>query len=393
MDNIDRFNTVEASTDEENSEKNGRERTPQTEETQIRERESNAIEEQLTRGKKIPGSSNMPDKIFLNQRYYQKFNNSKVIPNFNRDGVTSDIIEATFSNKRRQLFKNKNKLSFVLYQYVIVEMENGIDIATVTAIGDCAFNKQKTHYKDKQPTRDVLRHASPKDMQRHKGNLDETPKVVEKTKALTEKYKLEMKVTDAEWQFDRQRLTIYFTAPQRVDFRELVKELAGLFKTRIELRQISSREEAKRIGGMGSCGRPLCCASFAFERSRVTLDHARAQQLANNISKLSGYCGRLKCCLLYEYNFYVEALRKYPPLDSQLILPEGKAKILKADIFKDLVYAYIPKAKTYKTIYFDELSILADKGKILPPKEDKTNAKRFNTDDDIKELKKLEDES
>lgn len=206
-----------------------------------------------------------------------------------------------------------------------------------------------------------------------------------------------MKVTDADWQLDRQRLTIYFTAPARVDFRELVKELARIFKTRIELRQISTREEAKRLGGMGSCGRALCCSIFGNDHCHVTLEHARTQQLSNNVSKLSGYCGRLKCCLLYEFDTYVETLKDYPPLDSEIVFPEGRAKILKADIFKKQVFAYIPDNCTYKSISFQEFKKLGEEGKIIKLQDDsklKDLRRMFIDPDeaDIDDLKFLEDD-
>lgn len=338
-----------------------------------------------------------PSQIFINQEYYLKFNVSKAKPEYNEINEISDLVEIAFKNKRRQLYANKNKLPFVAYQYVIVEVESGIDIGTVTAFGKCAEAKLKIFYKDKEPQFSVVRHARLEDMQRYKHNLDSHQSIVEKAKELSEKLELEMKITDAEWQFDQQRLTIYFTSPLRIDFRQLVKELAKTFKTRIELRQISTREDAKRIGGMGSCGRALCCASFAHENSHVTLDHARIQQLSNNVTKLSGYCGRLKCCLLYEYDTYLDVLSKYPSLNSEIHFPEGKAKILKADIFRELVHAYIPESSTYKTISFEEFIALDKSGKVSKLHDyNHKNCeirKMFidSEEDDIEELKKLED--
>jgi cell fate regulator YaaT (PSP1 superfamily) len=338
-----------------------------------------------------------PSQIFINQEYYLKFNVSKAKPEYNEINEISDLVEIAFKNKRRQLYANKNRLPFVAYQYVIVEVESGLDIGTVTAFGKCAEAKLKLFYKDREPQYSVIRHARLEDMQRYKHNLDSHQSIVEKARELTEKLELEMKITDAEWQFDQQRLTIYFTSPLRIDFRQLVKELAKTFKTRIELRQISTREDAKRIGGMGSCGRALCCASFAHENSHVTLDHARIQQLSNNVTKLSGYCGRLKCCLLYEYDTYLDVLSKYPSLNSEIHFPEGKAKILKADIFRELVHAYIPESSTYKTISFEEFIDLDNNGKVS--KLNDFNHKNCeirkmfidSEEDDLEELKKLED--
>ncbi len=337
-----------------------------------------------------------PPQIFINQEYYKKFNVSKAKPEFNEINEVSDLVEIAFKNKRRQLYSNNKKLPFVNYQYVVVEVENGLDLGTVTAFGKCAEAKLKLFYKDKEPQYSILRHAKIEDMHRYKHNLDTHANILERAREWAEKLNLDMKITDAEWQFDQQRLTVYFTSPLRIDFRQLVKELAKAFKTRIELRQISTREDAKRIGGMGSCGRALCCASFAHENSHVTLDHARVQQLSNNVTKLSGYCGRLKCCLLYEYNTYIEILSKYPSMNAEIEFPEGKAKILKADIFKKLVHAYIPASSTYKTISFEDFAELNDNGKVFTLHDDNHKnceiRKMFidPDEDDIEELKKLE---
>jgi cell fate regulator YaaT (PSP1 superfamily) len=175
-----------------------------------------------------------------------------------------------------------------------------------------------------------------------------------------------MKITDAEWQFDKQRLTIYFTAPQRIDFRDLVKDLARIFKTRIELRQISTREETKRLGnGVGCCGLILCCNSFLHEFSHITLDHARIQQLSNNVTKLSGNCGRLKCCLLFEYQQYKTELDKYPPIGSQIILKDTNARITKIDVFKDLVFMQRADSNKIINSNLKEINEYANKGMII----------------------------
>ena len=192
--------------------------------------------------------------VFINQHYYNKFNVSKVIDEYTKINSIPEYIEVTFKNNKQQLFKNKNKFTFYNYQYVIVEVENGVDIGTVTAIGKLADIKCKYYGLTKTSEYSIIRHALPNDMEQYKNNIDDAENIILSTKKLVEELKLDMKITDADWQFDHQRLTIYFTAPQRIDFRDLVKELARTFRTRIELRQISSREEAKRIGGMGPCG-------------------------------------------------------------------------------------------------------------------------------------------
>jgi cell fate regulator YaaT (PSP1 superfamily) len=283
------------------------------------------------------------------------------------DSSDSPFAEVIFKCKRRRLFRNEYNIKINISDFVIVEVENGIDIGTIYSCGSCASEKMKTHYKNIVPEYTIIRYATREDIEINKRNIENEQFIIEKSKDISKKYGLDMKITEAQWQFDRQRLTISFTAPQRIDFRELVKELARSFKTRIELRQISTREEAKLIGGLGSCGRSICCSSFSSDLCHVTLEHARTQQLSNNISKLSGYCGRLKCCLLFEYENYVEAFKKYPPLYSIIEYPDGNAKIVKVDIFKDIVFLQHNSSPVLKTITFDELELLFQDGKVIPP--------------------------
>jgi cell fate regulator YaaT (PSP1 superfamily) len=302
----------------------------------------------------------------------------------------------SFKNKRKALFRNEKKLALLNYQYVIVNVENGLDIGTIVSFGKCAESKLHSKYHDKEPIYNLLRHARLEDMEKHKQNLDDIPNVLITAREYVEKSNMDMKITDAEWQLDRMRLTVFFTAPMRIDFRQFVKDLAGIFRTRIELRQISTREDAKRIGGMGSCGRSLCCSTFCGEHCHVTLEHAKTQQLSNNVTKLSGYCGRLKCCLLYEFKTYVDIFKNYPPMDSIICFPEGKARILKADIFKELVHAYIPEVSTYKTISFEEFCLMHRQGKVQSA-DDNGKVKELRRmlidpdEADLDELKHLED--
>lgn len=306
---------------------------------------------------------------YYNKELTEKFIVSTVKYKNAEDIQESRYAEVLFKSQRKYLFLNKNNLKLRDSEYVVVEVENGRDLGAITASGKQASEKFKAIYKSEEPRLTIVRHANTEDIEKFKNNRVEELEVIEKTKVLVEQYQLDMKITDAEWQFDRQRLTIFFTAPQRIDFRELVKDLARTFKTRIELRQISTREEAKRIGGIGPCGRRLCCTCLADEFCHVTLDHARTQQLSNNVAKLSGYCGRLKCCLLYEYDTYVEAFKKYPPLDYRIEMPEGIADIVKVDIFKELLYLHIRSAGAYKSITYEELEVLAQDKKIFPPDE------------------------
>lgn len=353
-----------------------------------------------------PGKSECPyhlltgHEITLLAQHYEPILNEKFRCGFhvaslkycNQDQIDySNFCEVTFKSKRRLLYKNPHMFTFSTGTFVVVEVDNGADIGTVSACGHNASDKLKAQYKNIEPLYSILRLANLEDLDKYVKNTDDEYIAVNKSKHLVHKHKLEMKVTDAEWQFDRQRLTIYFSAPQRIDFRELVKELARTFKTRIELRQISTREEAKRIGGVGSCGRDICCESFACEFCHVTLDHARIQQLSNNVTKLSGYCGRLKCCLLYEYDSYSESMKKFPPVNSIVELDEGKGKIVKIDVFRDVVYVQLEANSTYKIITIIELSELYRLGKIKVPAN--TDLKALFCEDNgasIEELQALE---
>jgi cell fate regulator YaaT (PSP1 superfamily) len=315
-----------------------------------------------------PSASKKNHKVFINENFESLFTVSKIKHKDCDENKVYPYAEVIFKCKRRRLFNNEREYLLKPPQYVIVEVENGLDIGTISAAGECAMEKFNCYYKSAKPKFSIIRHAHKDDISQLEKNIEDENRVVELTRQLSERYQLDIKVTDAEWQFDKQRLTIYFTAPQRVDFRDLVKDLARTFRTRIELRQISSREEAKRIGGMGPCGRKLCCSSFASEFNHVTLDHARTQQLSNNVAKLSGYCGRLKCCLLYEYDNYVETFKKYPPLNCTIKIKEGIARIMKIDIFKDIVHLHIDESGVYKSITYDELMELKDQGNIRIPK-------------------------
>lgn len=278
------------------------------------------------------------------------------------------IIEVLFKGNRKERFNNDQNYDLKCCEPVVVQIDNGIDYGFVTHCNYVFNRKDKTIEDTEIPKFKLLRRANNEDVEKYQKNLDEEAVVVERTKDFVRKLNLDMKIIDSEWQFDKQRLTIYFTAPQRIDFRELVKELARAFKTRIELRQISTREETKRHGaGVGCCGLTLCCTSFLSEFSHVTLDHARVQQLSSNVAKLSGNCGRLKCCLVYEYDTYQGEVEKFPPLSSEVTLPEGNARIIKIDIFKGCAYLHIPANSKYLTLTFEQLDDYARKGLVKKP--------------------------
>jgi len=280
----------------------------------------------------------------------------------------TQIVEVLFKGNRRCFFIADSVPNVQPDDKVVVNSDNGIDLGLVTYVGASAKARLRGCQKLRNIKYDVIRIASDEDMDRYFANTSEEPTVIKKSRELVAQYNLDMKVTEAEWQLDKQRLTIFFTAPQRIDFRELVKDLARTFKTRIELRQISTREETKRIGGgIGPCGLNLCCTSFLSDFNHITLEHAKLQQLSNNVSKLSGYCGRLKCCLLYEYETYTEAFKNYPQLHSRIQTEDGLAKLVKVDIFKNISTIQYSDTGKYRNIDYDEISKYMKDNKILPP--------------------------
>ncbi len=277
-------------------------------------------------------------------------------------------IEVSFKGNHKSIFDNANNLELRYDDFVVVEREGGFDLGRVTEFLH-SKSQFKNEYSDAEAVLpELIRRAVKDDLRYFNKKIEDERNVVLKSKELVATYKLEMKITEAYWQYDRQRLTVYFTSPQRIDFRELAKGMARLFKTRIELRQISSREETRRLGSfIGTCGRELCCTSFLNTFNHVTIEHAKAQHLSHNISKLSGNCGRLKCCIRFEYDCYAEAACKFPPLHSIVETENGIAKIAKIDIFGEIITLYLTESGVYKKISPDELSIYVKSGKVHPP--------------------------
>jgi cell fate regulator YaaT (PSP1 superfamily) len=230
---------------------------------------------------------------------------------------------------------------------VVVEVERGRDLGRVTALGETAGKKCASSCTgcavggdpvDPAPLKPALRRATAEDLQTHgevrRSEEDARRKVIQRVRA----HDLSMKVSDTEWQWDRNKLTIYFTAEKRVDFRALVRDLASTFRTRIELRQIGVRDEAARLSGVGRCGREYCCSTWLNELSPVNLGLAKDQHLSLNPSQISGGCGRLLCCLKYEHDFYVAARKRFPKEGKTIRTAVGSEKVIAVDIFRERVF-------------------------------------------------------
>lgn len=250
------------------------------------------------------------------------------------------LIEVSFKGNRREFFLWDNERIPARNTAVIVEADRGEDLGYVHATGDAAAHRSKgTPHGNhgETPQRKARRIASHEDVKRHNDlrNQDEDArrKAMERVRA----NKLEMKVSDAEWQWDRKKLTFYFTADKRVDFRTLVRELAAAFRTRIELKQIGVRDEAKRLDGIGRCGRQYCSAAWLPELRPVSLGVAKDQRLSLNPTQISGACGRLMCSLRYEHEFYVAARKRFPKEGKTVKTPAGEEKVISNDIFRERV--------------------------------------------------------
>jgi cell fate regulator YaaT (PSP1 superfamily) len=264
-------------------------------------------------------------------------------------------VEVRFKGTRKGYFTWADEAAPLrLADQVVVEVERGKDFGRITATGDvasrkctsctsCAVGEPSEESKPAKPPPDeplkpVLRRAAPDDIRQHnegrRSEEDVRRRVLERVRA----HQLVMKVSDTEWQWDRNKLTIYFTAEKRVDFRALVRDLASLFRTRIELRQIGVRDEAARLSGVGRCGREYCCSTWLTELSPVNLSLAKDQHLSLNPSQISGGCGRLLCCLKYEHEFYVTARKRFPKEGKTLRTAVGPEKVIAVDIFRERVF-------------------------------------------------------
>lgn len=242
----------------------------------------------------------------------------------------SKLVEVVFKGERRAIYRDRNELEIAEGEYVVVEAERGTDLGKASLVGSLVKLKR-----GKGETRSIIRKAIDTDLETLKKNQEKESSAFKVCKSKIKEYNLDMKLVDVEMQFDGSKITFYFTAAQRVDFRELVKDLASVYRTRIELRQIGVRDEAKRISGCGICGRKQCCSAFLNEFEQITTQMAKDQQLALNPSKISGNCGRLLCCMRYENDMYLEIFKDYPPLCCRMTLNGKTGNLNYINIFQN----------------------------------------------------------
>jgi cell fate regulator YaaT (PSP1 superfamily) len=254
--------------------------------------------------------------------------------------VASHVIEVSFKGNRREFYIWEQEDVPALNTAIIVEADRGEDLGRVHAIGELALKRNRgvPHGTgDQPPTRKARRVATSDDVRRHDELRAQDEEARRKAMERVRANALTMKVSDAEWQWDRKKLTFYFTAEKRVDFRTLVRELAATFRTRIELKQIGVRDEAKRLDGIGRCGRQYCSASWLPELRPVSLGVAKDQRLSLNPTQISGACGRLMCSLRYEHEFYVQARRRFPKEGKSVRTSLGEERVISNDIFREQV--------------------------------------------------------
>jgi len=254
-----------------------------------------------------------------------------------------NYVEVRFKNGRKGYYKNTEALSLSIGDIVATQAASGHDIGMITLSGELVRvqMKRKKVKQDTEETLKIYRKASQKDIDIWtKAREKEEPMKV-KARQIAIRLALQMKISDIEFQGDGSKATFYYTAEDRVDFRQLIREFAQEFRTRIEMRQIGLRQEASRLGGIGSCGRELCCSTWLTDFRSVTTSAARYQQLSLNPQKLAGQCGKLKCCLNFELDSYMDALKAFPKTDKKLYTQKGTAVCQKIDIFQGhLWYAY-----------------------------------------------------
>ncbi|GAA4068979.1 regulatory iron-sulfur-containing complex subunit RicT [Flavobacterium cheonanense] len=277
-----------------------------------------------------------------------------------------DCVEVRFKNGRKEFYRNTEKLTLSIGDIVATEASPGHDIGIVTLTGELVkvqMKKKGVDHKSADIAK-VYRKASQKDIDIWSEARDKEEPMKVKAREIAIALKLEMKISDIEFQGDGSKAIFYYTANDRVDFRQLIKEFAQVFKTRIEMKQVGFRQEASRLGGIGSCGRELCCSTWLTDFRSVNTSAARYQQLSLNPQKLAGQCGKLKCCLNYELDTYLDALKDFPDFETKLYTEKGDAICQKQDIFKGLMwFAYTDNFANWHVLKIDQVKEIVAQNK------------------------------
>ncbi len=252
----------------------------------------------------------------------------------------ANIVEVRFKNTLKEYFINSNNLNLKKGDVVAVEADAGHNVGIVSLTGELVFEQLRKNKisLDKTEFKKIYRKAKQSDIEKWKESIAKEKETMLKARKIAKDLNLDMKIGDVEFQGDKTKAIFYYIAEQRVDFRELIKILAEKFKIRIEMRQIGSRQEAGKIGGIGSCGRELCCSSWMNNFNSVSTNAARTQEISLNPQKLAGQCGKLKCCLNYELDTYQDAKKDFPRTDIPLVTEKGTAYYQKTDVFKKIYW-------------------------------------------------------
>lgn len=259
--------------------------------------------------------------------------------NMSRPLSPFDAVEVRFKGGRKEIFRNTHNLEVYTGDVVVVEAQSGHHMGEITMQGELVrlqLKKKKIKYNDDLPV--IYRKASEKDVEKFEQARNRELPTLYRSREIIQDQQLGMKLSDVEYQADNTKATFFYSAEDRVDFRELIKVLASEFKIRVEMKQISLRQEASRLGGIGSCGRELCCSTWLTDFKNVSTSAARYQNLSLNPAKLSGQCGRLKCCLNYELDTYLQVIKEIPKADKPLKTEMGLAFHQKTDIFKKMMW-------------------------------------------------------
>jgi len=270
-----------------------------------------------------------------------------------------DWIEVRFKNGRKDFYQNVNNLPLCMGDTIAVEAQPGHDIGIVSLTGELVRiqMRKKNISATEETAKKVYRKATQRDLDRWAEVRQLEAETMYKSRDIAKRLQLEMKISDVEYQGDGSKAIFFYTADARVDFRQLIKDLAGAFNVRIEMRQIGARQEAARLGGIGSCGRELCCSTWLTDFRSVNTSAARYQQLSLNPQKLAGQCGKLKCCLNYELDSYLDALKDFPDINVKLNTKKGLAFYQKQDIFKrQMWFAYEDAPLTWIALSIDRVN-------------------------------------
>lgn len=267
------------------------------------------------------------------------------------------ILEISFNKgSRKDFYRNNGDYIYDKGDWVVVEGTGGFDVGTVSVTGELVKLQLKKHGVDeKQDLKKMIRPATESDLEQYHEQKAREQDVLVRSRAVARQHGLEMKIAEVEMQADGKKVTVYYTADQRIDFREIIRTYATEFRARVEMRQIGARQESGKVGGIGSCGRELCCSTWLTDFKAVNTGAARYQNLSINQVKLAGQCGRLKCCLNYELDTYMDALRAFPTGAEKLEVGKGIAFLQKKDIFRNLMWYTMPGSSRQHPLSLDRV--------------------------------------